>query len=106
MTASRMSAFGIMAISTMTRIMNALVSGRSRSPFMCSSRSTARSATRSMTPGPAFFSTQSSSGPSAAHPGGLPCAWTLASRRTQAGATATTLQNTVTSPLRIRSVPR
>ena len=36
---------------------------------------------------------------------GLPCAWTRPSRRTRAGATATTLQNTVTSPVRIRSVP-
>jgi hypothetical protein len=65
-TASRMPASGIRVISTMTRIMNALASSRSRSPFTYSARSTARSATRSMTPGPAFSSNHSSSGPRAA----------------------------------------
>jgi hypothetical protein len=65
-TASRMPASGIRVISTMTRIMNALASSRSRSPFTYSARSTARSATRSMTPGPACSSSHSSSGPRAA----------------------------------------
>ena len=66
MITSRMSASGTSVISTSTRIMNALASSRSRSPFTYSSRSTARSAMPSMTPGPAFSSSQSSSGPSVA----------------------------------------
>ena len=53
-TASRMPAPGISVISTITRIMNALASSRSRSPFTNSGRSTARSAIPSITPGPAF----------------------------------------------------
>ena len=43
-TASRISASGTRVIKTITRIMNALVSRRSRSPFTYCSRSTARSA--------------------------------------------------------------
>ena len=52
-TASLMPAPGTSVISTMARIMNALASSRSRSPFTNSSRSTARSAIPSITPGPA-----------------------------------------------------
>ena len=58
----------------MTLIMNALVSSRSRSPFTYFPASTARSAIPSITPGPAFPSSQSSSEPSVAWPAGLPCA--------------------------------
>ena len=65
-TASRTPAPGTSVISTMTRIMNALASSRSRSPFTYSSRSTARSAIPSITPGPACSSSHSSSGPSVA----------------------------------------
>jgi hypothetical protein len=65
-TASRTSASGTRVIKTITRIMNALVSRRSRSPFTYCSRSTARSATCSITPGPARCSSHSSSGPSVA----------------------------------------
>jgi hypothetical protein len=104
MTASRMPASGISVISTMTRIMNAAVSSRSRSPFTNRESSTARSAASAITPGPACDSSHSSSGPRVACTAGLPLAWTRPSRRTTAGATAT-MQNTVTSPDRIRSVP-
>ena len=65
-TASRTPAPGTSVSSTMTRIMNALASSRSRSPFTYSSRSTARSAMPSITPGPACSSSHSSSGPSVA----------------------------------------
>ena len=65
-TASRMPASGTSVISTTARIMNALASSRSRSPFTYSSRSTARSAIPSITPGPACSSSHSSSGPSVA----------------------------------------
>jgi hypothetical protein len=105
MSASRTPAPGMSVISTMTRIMNALASSRSRSPFTYLPRSTARSAIPSTTPGPACSPSLSSSGPRVACAAGLPCAWTRPSRRTIAGATATTLQNTVTSPVRIRAVP-
>ena len=64
-TASRTPAPGTSVISTMTRIMNALASSRSRSPFTYSSRSTARPAIPSITPGPAFSSSHSSKGPRA-----------------------------------------
>jgi hypothetical protein len=105
MTASRMSASGIRVISTMARIMNALASSRSRSPFTYCSRSTARSAMPSITPGPACRSSHSSKGPSVACPAGLPCACTRPSLLTCAGATATTFRNTTVSPVRIFPVP-
>jgi hypothetical protein len=85
--------------------MNAAVSSRSRPPFTNRSASTVFSAIPSITPGPALASSQSSSGPSLACPHGLPCAWTRPSLLTSAGATATTLQNTTASPIRIRAVP-
>ena len=46
--------------------MNALASSRSRSPFTNRGSSGARSATPSITPGPALASSHSSSGPSVA----------------------------------------
>ena len=46
--------------------MNALASSLSRSPFTNRPPSGARPAMPSMTPGPAFYSSQSSSGPSVA----------------------------------------
>ena len=104
-TASRTPAPGSSVISTITRIMNAAVSSRSRSPFTNSGRSTARPAMPSITPGPAFASSHSSSGPSVACPHGLPCACTRPSPRTCAGATATTFKNTAGSPVRIFPVP-
>ncbi len=73
-TASRTSASGTSVITTITRIMNALVSSLSRSPFTYRPRSTARSAIPSMAPGPACSSSQSSSGPSVAWRAGPPCA--------------------------------
>ncbi len=105
MITSRMPASGSSVISTSTRIMNALASSRSRSPFTNSGRSTARSATWPITPGPAFSSSHSSNGPSVACPHGLPCACTRPSLLTCAGATATTFKNTTASPARIFPVP-
>ena len=70
--ASRTSASGTSVISTMTRIMNDLVSSRFRSPFTNCFRSTARSATWEITPGPAWRSSHSSAGPSVACSAGLP----------------------------------
>jgi hypothetical protein len=63
---SLIRASGMSVISTSTRIMNAAASSLSRSPFTNSGRSAARSAIPSITPGPAFSSSQSSSGPSVA----------------------------------------
>ena len=65
-TASLMPASGTRVISTTARIMNALASSRSRSPFTYSFLSTARPAMPPITPGPALSSSQSSSGPSVA----------------------------------------
>ena len=53
-TTSRMRASGISVIRTRTRIMNALASSRSRSPFTNRGSSGARPATPSITPGPAL----------------------------------------------------
>ncbi len=98
-------ASGISVISTSTRIMNAAVSSRSRSPFTNLSSSTARSAMPPITPGPACSSSQSSSGPRVACPHGLPAARTCPFLVTTAGVTATTFRNTAGSPVRIASVP-
>ena len=81
-TASRRPASGISIIKTTARIMNALVSSRSRLPFTNRGSSTARSAISSIAPGPAQSSSHFSSGPSLACPAGLPAAWTFPSRRT------------------------
>jgi hypothetical protein len=96
---------GISVISTSTRIMNAAVSSRSRSPFTNLPSSTARAAIPSITPAPARASSQSSSGPSVACAHGLPSARTCPFLVTAAGATATTFKNTTGSPVRIVSVP-
>lgn len=98
-------ASGICDCSTSTRIMNAAVSSRSRSPFANLPSSTARPAIPSITPGPACASSHSSSGPSVACEHGVPSARTCPFLVTTAGATATTFRNTAGSPVRIASVP-
>ena len=96
---------GISDCSTSSRIMNAAVSSRSRSPLTNLPSSTARAAIPSITPGPACASSHSSSGPSVAREHGLPSARTCPFLVTTAGATATTFRNTAGSPARIASVP-
>ena len=59
----------------------------------------------SITPGPAWASSQSSSGPSVAWSYGRPSARTCPPLATTAPATATTFTNTVAPPVRILSVP-
>ena len=59
-------ASGISVIKTITRIMNALASSLSRSPFTNRAPSGARPAIPPMTPGPACDPSRSSSGPSVA----------------------------------------
>ena len=98
-------ASGVSVISTSTRIMNAAASSRSRSPFTNLPSRTARPAMASITPGPAFLSSQSSSGPSVACEHGLPAARTCPSLVTTAGATATIFTNATGSPERISPVP-
>ena len=63
---SSIRAPGMSVISTITRIMNAVASSRSRSPFANRPSSRAPAAIRPMTPGPASDSSRSSSGPSVA----------------------------------------
>ena len=98
-------ASGISVCSTITRIMNAAASSRSRSPLTNLESRTARSAMPPITPGPAWLSSQSSSAPSVACPHGLPAARTCPFLATTAGAAATTFKNTTGSPARIFSVP-
>ncbi len=59
-------ASGISVISTITRIMNAAASSRSRSPLTNRRSSRAFPAILPVTPGPACDSSRSSSGPSVA----------------------------------------
>ena len=100
-TASSSRAPGISVISTTARIMNALASSLSRSPFTNRPSSGACSATPPTRPGPA----PASSGPIVAWRTGLPLARTCPSLLTCASATATTLQNTTAPPVRTFSVP-
>ncbi len=102
---SSIRASGMSVISTITRIMNAADSSRSRSPLTNRRSSRALPAIRPMTPGPACDSSRSSSGPSVAWCTGLPFARTCPSRFTCASATTTTLQNTTSPRVRIFSVP-
>ena len=100
-TASSSRASGISVISTSARIMNALASSLSRSPFANLPSSGARSATWPTRPGPA----PASSGPSVAWRTGLPLARTCPSLLTCASATVITLQNTTAPPVRTFPVP-